>query len=148
MTGKSLIVLLLSGMIACVAPLCFAEQHAKTPLDYHHKKNQEPTPKRTHHVVIPTKRLTHIFENLYYHPEPLNEKNKKYGDWKEYKEKLKSFAAIHFTDNVQIGLDRIKAGPSSKHIKSEIVDVNSHLAPRMAGTTSRGFGLQMKVKLD
>ncbi len=146
MKRKGLVILVLSGMFSFMTAPCFAEQHAKTPMDYHAKKYQEPTPRRTSHIIIPTKRLTHIFDNLYHHPEMLVEKDK-YGDWKHYKEKLRSLAAVHFTDNIQVGFDRVKTGPN-KYAKGEIVDVNSHLAPRMAGTTSRGFGLQMKVKLD
>lgn len=107
---------------------------------------ETPTPKRTSHLIKPTQRLTHIFDNLYHHPEAMIKKEE-YADWKEYKEKLRSLVAVHFSDNVQIGFDKIKAGPS-KFSKGEIVDVNPQLAPKSAGSASRGFGLQVKVKLD
>lgn len=127
------------------ANFCFAEQHSKTPQDYR-KAATQVTPKRSSHVIKPTHRLTHIFDNLYHHPETKVAK-KEFKEWKEYKEKLRSLAAVNFTDTIQVGVDRVKTGPS-KMSKGEIVDVNPHLAPKSSGATSRGIGLQMRVKLD
>ncbi len=139
--------LLISGAVSLIATSCFAEQHSKTPLDeYRAKREAHSTPKRTARPIIPTKRLTHIFDNLYHTPEAAL-KSRDFDQWRHTKDKLRSLASVHFTDSVQIGLDRVKTGPT-KAMKSEIVDVNSHLAPRSNGTTSRGIGLQMRVKLD
>ena len=147
MSTKWLGMFLLSGAISLIATQCFAEQHSKTPRDaYHAKLEAQSAPKRTPRSVLPSKKLTHIFDNIYHTPEAAL-KTRDYDQWKHTKEKLRSLASVHFNDSIQIGLDRVKTGPS-KYMKSEIVEVNPHLAPKSTGTSSRGIGLQMRVKLD
>jgi hypothetical protein len=116
------------------------------------RKNQNPagtlSSKRISHDAVPTKTLHHIFEDINHKSSQKVEKDKSQA-WKEYKETLRSLLAVHFTDSIQIGFDRIKSGPT-KAQKGEIVDINSHLSPKTSSDslTARGYGVQMKVKLD
>ncbi len=139
--------MLVSGCLVASTVKCHAEQHAKNSIEVMRASDVFAI-KRTSHVVVPTNTMNHIFENLYHDPElPIEEEQSL--AWKYYKDKLRSLAAVHFTDSVQIGLDRIKSGPS-KLAKGDIVDINSHLSakPNSGTSTARGYGLQLRVKLD
>ncbi|MBS0290548.1 MAG: hypothetical protein JSS07_11015 [Proteobacteria bacterium] len=94
-------------------------------------------------MQVPTQTLSHIFENM---EEVRQDTQQVMPSWGLYKEKLRDYGSIHFSDSVQIGVDRIKTNPT-KLIKGEIVDVNDHMAPKTAKSSARGFGIQMKVKL-
>ncbi|MBI2791700.1 MAG: hypothetical protein HYX61_07060 [Gammaproteobacteria bacterium] len=141
-THWHLAMLVTGCLIACATMNCHAEQ----------RKNENPvgslSSKRISHEAVQTKTLHHIFEDMNLKSAQKPEKDKSQA-WKQYKETLRSMLAVHFTDSIQIGFDRIKSGPS-RAIKGEIVDINSHLSPKTGSDslTARGYGVQMKVKLD
>ncbi len=139
--------MLISGCLLVLTVKCHAEQQTKNSIDIMGARDVFAI-KRTSHVVVPTKTMNHIFENLYHNPQQSLEDDQVHA-WKHYKEKIRSLAAVHLTDSIQLGLDRIKSGPS-KAIKGDIVDINTHLSakPNSGTSTARGYGLQLRVKLD
>jgi hypothetical protein len=57
--------------------------------------------------------------------------------------------AYQINDNVQIGIDRFKSGPLKPEV-FDIIDINTELTSHTLedDLSSRGIGLELRVKLD
>lgn len=104
--------------------------------------------KRALKIVQPSQRLQMTLQNLHHAKTPYS-KEHHYTSWREFKNQLKALAAVQFSNNVQLGLDTIKVQALDPK-DSDILDINMHLSGKSASESisSRGYGVELRVKLD
>jgi hypothetical protein len=108
---------------------------------------KQPSDKAVMDMQYAVENRHQIFENLYQH-EPLPESSPAILSLKQYREQIKSKLSLHFHDNLQIGVDTVKA-KSLKAQKCEIIALEPHLAPKGGKSSeAKGYGLEVKLQLD
>lgn len=127
--------------------VCIAQQEKLESYAFDNEFSAPFTTARTSHAVVPSENLNLIFQNLYH--ETSLDKDQVASSWKQYREQIKTLLAVRLSDYFQIGVQSMKSGPL-KGQKSEIVDVNAHLAPKSSSDNlnARGYGVELRVKLD
>ena len=89
-----------------------------------------------------------IFENIYGNMPPQTEDERPALDVKAWRACVKEKMGMNVFPHLRVSLDRVKSKSSSDQ-QSEIIALESHLAPKGNGKTSaKGYGLAFKVKLD
>jgi hypothetical protein len=88
---------------------------------------------------------THIFSNM-----PTSYQMKGEASYKNYKELLKKIATLNLNSRVEIGLDRMKAAPLAFKMNDSLgVDQGLLSSVKQAsGFKSRGYGIELRIKLD
>lgn len=104
--------------------------------------------KRALKLVQPSQRLQLTLQNLQHAKTPYS-KEQSYTSWREFKNQLKALVAVQFSNQVQLGFDSIKVQALNPK-DSDILDINMHLSGKPSGESisSRGYGLELRVKLD
>lgn len=90
----------------------------------------------------------HSLQELLQPWEPAAENNPHHFKVKQFKQRLKEMFAYDFNPSVQVGIDRIRSGPLKAEVY-DIIDINTHLSENHTqDLTSRGFGIELRIKLD
>lgn len=85
-----------------------------------------------------------IFENIY-GTIPAR-RDPKGTNWQSVRSQIKDKASMDLNQHVRVGVDSVKT--KSLDQKSEIIALDSHLAPRNGGGKAKGYGVTFKIKFD
>lgn len=125
--------------LLCVSAILFSV----SAVGYAHQRDHLSTDDATQRPFSEYQAL--IFENTYGNIPARREP--KTANWQTIRTQLKEKAGMNLKQNMHVGVDSVKVKSSAQ--KSEIIALDSHVAPRNGATgRAKGYGVTFKIKFD